>query len=62
MIKLQEGDIFSNPDLLQNDNIYWPVCIMMQSMHTNIERQTDNFHKNSYSEMIEWESKPLGLQ
>lgn len=62
MIKLQEGVGFFYPDLLPKDNIYWPVCIMLQSMHTNIEGKTDNFHKNSYSEMSYWESKPLGLQ
>lgn len=44
MIKLQEGGLFSHPDLLTKDNIYCPVCIMMQSMHTNVEGKPDNFH------------------
>lgn len=54
--------MFSATQIYSQKNIYWPFCTMMQSMHTNIDGKTDNFHKDSYSEMIYWESKPLGLQ
>lgn len=59
MIKLQEGDAFFCSDSLPKD---WPVYVMMQSMHTNMEEKTDNFNKNSYSKMIYCKSKPMEFQ
>lgn len=59
MIKLQEEDIFFYSDSLPKD---WPVSVMVQSMHTNIEEKTDYFPKNSYSKTICCKSKPMELQ
>lgn len=52
MIELQEGDIFSCPDLLSKHDIYCPVCKMMLSTHTNAEGKKDNFCKDNYLELI----------
>lgn len=57
MIELQEGDVFSCPDLLSKDDIYWPVCKMMLSTYTNTKGKKDNFCKNNDLELIYWESK-----